>query len=149
MKKLNECRMFLHAVTLSDIVSADGEEITIYAWNGTQEDRGVSQYQWPQTQKSLPNEHWEQWRSAIGKLFLLRHTGRTLKERLLLEWNEDEGEPKTWKWYICKAVPMHGDPRLTRVRARRMYVTVPIRRMPVVVIDADQSATIIRSPTMV
>ena len=38
---------------------------------------------------------------------------------------------------------MHGDPRLTRARARRMYVRVPIRRMPVVVIDADQSAIII------
>ena len=46
-------------------------------------------------------------------------------------------------------VPMHGNPRLTRAHARRMYVTVPIRRMPVVVIDADQSATIIWSPTMV
>ena len=47
LKKLNECRMFLHAVTLSDIVSADGHEITINAWNGTPEDRGGSKYQWP------------------------------------------------------------------------------------------------------
>jgi hypothetical protein len=29
LKQLNECRMFLHAVTLSDIVSANGQEITI------------------------------------------------------------------------------------------------------------------------
>ena len=100
LKNLNECRMFLHAVTLSDIASADGEEITSHAWNGIREDRGIPQYQWPRTQKSLPKEHWKHWRSTIGQLFLSRHTGRTLKDRLL-EWNE--GEPRSWKWYICKA----------------------------------------------
>jgi hypothetical protein len=45
LKELNECRMFLHAVTLSDIVSADGLQITINAWNQSQDERGESQYQ--------------------------------------------------------------------------------------------------------
>ena len=40
-------------------------------------------------------------------------------------------------------VTMHGNPRLTRARARRMYVRVPIRRMPVVVINAVRLAIII------
>ena len=46
-------------------------------------------------------------------------------------------------------VPMHDDPRLTRGRARRIAVRVPIRRMPVIVIDADRLAIIIRSRIMV
>ena len=45
---------------------------------------------------------------------------------------------------------MHDDPGLTRARARRIVVRVPIQRMPVLVIDADRSAIIlIRLPTMV
>jgi hypothetical protein len=35
LKQINECRMFLHAVTLSDIVTANGKEITLHSWNGT------------------------------------------------------------------------------------------------------------------
>jgi hypothetical protein len=34
MELKNECRMFLHAVTLSDIVTADGWEISMNTWNG-------------------------------------------------------------------------------------------------------------------
>ena len=38
---------------------------------------------------------------------------------------------------------MHGDPRLTRVYARRIDARVPIWRMPVVVVYANQLAIII------
>jgi hypothetical protein len=98
LKELNECRMFLHAVTLSDIASADGCQISINAWNGSQDNRGGSQYQWPRTQKVLPSKHWEQWWCVTKKVFLLRCTPRSLKEQLLT-WNK--GAPSKWKWYFC------------------------------------------------
>ena len=100
LKELNECRMFLHAVTLSDIVSADGYKITINAWNGIREDRGGSKYQWPRTQQILPTKHWEQWRRILEQIFLSRGTPRGLTEHLL-EWTD--GAPSHWKWYFCPA----------------------------------------------
>jgi hypothetical protein len=98
LKELNKCRMSVHVVTLSDIVSADGWEITINAWKGIREERGGSQYEWPRTQLSLSIEHWEQWRRALKKAFLSRPTTRSLKEQLL-EWID--GVPTYWKWYFC------------------------------------------------
>jgi hypothetical protein len=100
LKQLNECRMYLHAVTLSDISTADGLEITLGAWNGIQEDRGVSQCQWPRIQTALPTAQWKQWRTAIDKVFMLYGTLRVLQEPLL-DWNNDG--PNYWKWYFCPA----------------------------------------------
>ena len=94
LKELNECRMSVHAVTLSDIVSADGWEITINAWSGTREERGGSRYKWPRIQ-SLSVEHWNLWRRVLEKVFLSRATQRSLKEQLL-EWID--GAPTHWKW---------------------------------------------------
>lgn len=34
LKWLNVCRMYLHAVTLSDIVTADGVRVSEDAWSG-------------------------------------------------------------------------------------------------------------------
>jgi hypothetical protein len=96
LKELNECRMFLHAVMLSDIASADGCQIAINAWNGSQDDSGGSQYQWTHTQKALPSKHCEQGRRIIEHLFLLRGTPHSLKEQLLTKNN---GAPS--KWNFC------------------------------------------------
>jgi hypothetical protein len=98
LKELNECRMFLHVVTLSDIVSADGLQITMNAWNGSQDERGKSQYQWPRIQHALPNQQWEQWRRIIDRVFVLHGTPRSLREPLL-SWHK--GAPVRWKWYFA------------------------------------------------
>jgi hypothetical protein len=79
--------MSVHAVSLSNIVSADGWEITINAWKGAQEEQGGSQYEFPRTQSSLSIQHWEQWRRALEKAFLSCATARSLKEQLL-EWTD-------------------------------------------------------------
>jgi hypothetical protein len=68
LKQLNEYIMFLNSVNLSDIVSADGSEITINTWEGHKKDRDGLQYQWPRrTQRALPEEHWKLWRHTIKK----------------------------------------------------------------------------------
>jgi hypothetical protein len=100
LKELNECRMFLHTLTLSDIVTADGLEISMNAWNGVQDDRGESQYQWPRIQNRLPDEHWKQWRRVLDNAFVSNGTERGLREPLL-EWYD--GAPIHWKWYFCPA----------------------------------------------
>ncbi|CAJ1944015.1 unnamed protein product [Cylindrotheca closterium] len=50
LKWLNWCRIFLHAVTLSDILNADGTAITLKAWKGlradSRSDRSFSQLDW-------------------------------------------------------------------------------------------------------
>jgi hypothetical protein len=97
LKELNECRMFLHAVTLADIASADGLEISLNAWNGIKDDSGESQYQWPRTQKSLSIKHWKQWRKVIAKAFVSPGTQRELTDHLLA-WCD--GKPSKWKWYL-------------------------------------------------
>jgi hypothetical protein len=78
LKQLNECRMFLHAVTLSDIVSANGQEITINSWEGRQEELGQSRYTWPRIQRRLPDPHWKLWRRALQRTVLSRNTSRHL-----------------------------------------------------------------------
>jgi hypothetical protein len=97
LKELNKCRMFLNAITLADIVNADGLDITINAWNGLPEDRGGSQYQWPRHPKNLPEKHWKRWRRVITKDFLAGHS-RRLKEPLL-SW--EDNTPRHWKWFYC------------------------------------------------
>jgi hypothetical protein len=99
LKKLNECRMFLNAVTISDIATANGKELALHAWNGTREDRGPSTYQWPRIQDSLLQEHWKQWQRAIASVFLLHDHSRVL-DTPLLEWNT--GELRQWKWHFSQ-----------------------------------------------
>ena len=96
LKQLNKCRMFLHAVTLSDIVTIDGKEITINSQNGIKDDHGPL-YQWPCTRPSLSIEHWNQWRRVLGEVFLISGNSRVLNKPLL-EWKN--GAPTKWKWYL-------------------------------------------------
>jgi hypothetical protein len=100
LKELNECRMLLHALTLSDIVTADGREISMNAWNGRKDEKDGKLHEWPRTQRGLPEEHWKQWRRVLDNSFLSNRDARGLKE-VLLDWHD--GTPRNWKWYFCSA----------------------------------------------
>ncbi|CAJ1946957.1 unnamed protein product [Cylindrotheca closterium] len=56
LKWLNWCRIFLHAVTLSNIVNAEGTAITLNAWKGIRADYRADRYQWPCTAR--PSNQW-------------------------------------------------------------------------------------------
>jgi hypothetical protein len=71
LRKLNECRMFLHTVCLSEIVTADGERIDEWAWNGKKKTQSLNQYQWPRMQTKLSNAHWTLWRQGLKRCFLI------------------------------------------------------------------------------
>jgi hypothetical protein len=74
--------MFLRAVTLSDVVTADGWNITIPAWEGQQDETVNSTYQWPRTQKTLSAKHWKLWRSTLEKTVVSGNV-RRLQTQLL------------------------------------------------------------------
>ncbi len=69
LRWLNWCRMHLHAVTLSDLATADGHWITEASWNGIRDPTRSSKYIWPRTAKP-PRPHWLLWRAALSLCFL-------------------------------------------------------------------------------
>jgi hypothetical protein len=70
MHKLNHCRLFLQATTLSDICNGAGTEILREALIGTDSLPGSSStWLWPR-QPSPPSTSWSLWRKALRKHFL-------------------------------------------------------------------------------
>ena len=59
LKQLCECQMFLKALSVVDLAIASGDQLTRKAAIGEYDPDQGSNYQWPQTQKSLPASHWE------------------------------------------------------------------------------------------
>lgn len=94
LRWLNWCRIHLQAVTVSDIVTADGNAVTADAWNGKRFSCRRPRFQWPQSCR--PSEkHWDLWRSWISKTLLLSgSTSRQLRQPLG-PWVDDLSE---WDW---------------------------------------------------
>ena len=65
-KKLNACRIWMHAITMSDIVNIAGNKIQDEYWKGTQQI--ISTLIWPK-QMYPPTEWWTLWRSAIKMVY--------------------------------------------------------------------------------
>eukprot|EP00957_Ditylum_brightwellii_P062990 4780208-Ditylum_brightwellii.AAC.1 len=64
---LNRCRLFLQAVTLSDITSGDGRRILEYYLQGFSA-HTTTPYDWPY-QGPLTPKYWKIWREAILTTF--------------------------------------------------------------------------------
>jgi hypothetical protein len=45
--QLNKCRMFLKAITVADITTADGKFVTSNTWAGTQDNQQCHDFLWP------------------------------------------------------------------------------------------------------
>ena len=65
LKMLNQCRMFLHAITLADVTSANGQEITEQAWNGQPLDNVTHAIPFPRNPSQLSASHWTLWQQAL------------------------------------------------------------------------------------
>jgi hypothetical protein len=97
LKILNTCRQFLRAVFLSDLASADGKQIELWAWTGQQSCEKQSHLQWPCQPPSLPASYWTLWQQALTTCFVLPHaTLRKLRVNIGL-WKTDI--LRRWKWY--------------------------------------------------
>ena len=78
LKRFNCCRMYLQAMTLSDITTGDGNYISDEAWNGNLDPSRISQYSWPVTGDPY-HEDWSLWKKALR---LLCSAQKTLQQPL-------------------------------------------------------------------
>jgi hypothetical protein len=75
LQVLNECRRFLQATMVADLVQANGAQLCKDAWWGRWNDSRRSSNQWPRNERPA-NKHWNLWRRALTSSLSL---GRTQK----------------------------------------------------------------------
>jgi hypothetical protein len=97
LRILNECRLYLRIVTLSDICTVDGTRILEEFFRGIIPTHHRSEFLWPRSPPALPPNHWALWKRALLQsfmnparphhLFLRRHLG---------SWTN---EAPNWPWF--------------------------------------------------
>jgi hypothetical protein len=92
---LNVCRMYLHASTLSDLVTADGIFITTQAWHGHRKKSRRSPYNWPRTARP-PQAVWQVWQQALTNTILIPHQQQLRLRHAIQTWTDDES---LWNWF--------------------------------------------------
>jgi hypothetical protein len=92
---LNVCRMYLHAVTILDISTADGLFITNPAWSGMRNTTQHSKYQWPRTH--IPgNSTWQLWQEALEKAVVVPQATDLRIHFAIGHWIMDTSD---WQWF--------------------------------------------------
>lgn len=94
---LNRCPLYLWAVTLSDISTADEGSITYNAYHGKYQ-TPLRSLGWPRRPPSLPLANWLLWRRALDKCFIRPHSTTRLLKNHLGAWLPDI--LPLWKWYF-------------------------------------------------
>jgi hypothetical protein len=95
---LSECRMWLKAITVANITTADGRTITLNSWNGTGDQHQCNNFLWPRLQTKLGYNHWIIWRSALSECLLMGTSVNDHHLRLLLgTWTKQVSS--AWPWY--------------------------------------------------
>ena len=93
---VNECRLFLQAVTLADICDLEGTSVSWNAYHGIRADQFLHAYEWPRQPPRLPPSYWDTWRQVLDTHFLQGGETRHLKQPLG-KWRIDPS--RHWKWY--------------------------------------------------
>lgn len=100
---LSQCRMFLKATTLADIVIVDGKAIMSWALDGKASNTIRPHIQWPRQPPCLSTQHWRLWKVALEKTFLppYRSPNSRALSRPLLAWDASKiSLHKVWPcWY--------------------------------------------------
>ena len=99
LRSINRCRIFLKALTIADITSADGKTIRKNVWEGKANvDKHLArhQLQWPQ-QRQPSRTDWQHWRAALKSL-LTPYTATKYLRSPLGPWQESEYN--NWKWFL-------------------------------------------------
>ena len=68
LKMLNEMRMFLKVITVANITTADGVEITPEAWQGIPNEVTGSLYEWRRATRKLTKEYCTLWQEALKRI---------------------------------------------------------------------------------
>ena len=69
LKLLNEVRNWLKAVTLADVVTADGRTFLPGIKRGERSSQQLHNYSWPRQPDRLTKAHWDIWEEALNKCF--------------------------------------------------------------------------------
>jgi hypothetical protein len=93
---LNQCRTFLHAVTLSDLCTADLLEISWDALYGKTNTR-PRKNGWPRMPPQLSNSHWQIWQKALTRCFLNPASQRRTLQVDLGTWLPTART--SWEWF--------------------------------------------------
>ena len=92
--QLNLCRMYLQAITLADITTADGRYLEHAAWHGTHFRN--SPHEWPRPGK--PSQAcWNIWRVALRQCFLPLYSHSLKLTNPLGEWHSPTND--SWEWW--------------------------------------------------
>ena len=85
LPRLNRCRMYLNVCSLAEITTADGQYITLDAWNGQRASVATNKYTWP-NQGRPSNDSWRLFREALTTAFGVHPITRKLAQPLN-HWN--------------------------------------------------------------
>jgi len=99
LKKLNNCRTYLQAWTLSDIVDGSGTKITSKAFSGRLDGSRISTSKWKKVRRPVET-HWEVWRKYLNLIYCTGSSARTLTQPLTHWINEPS---QTWLWYFDRS----------------------------------------------
>ena len=101
--RINRCRIFLQATTVSDITSADGTRITEYAWTPQQKKSVTnprrSKHDWPRQPRPGPKA-WKAWKGALQRHLSSKGKGQTLRQPLGPWVVSPTISRQHWEWYI-------------------------------------------------
>jgi hypothetical protein len=99
LTQLNRCRLYLQAITLAGIVSADGQCMIPDVLAGIPLSDRKSTIQWPNQQRPPPKD-WTVWSSALKSLQPRNKLVKPLGEWLV------SGTHQSWFWYIDPVLPI-------------------------------------------
>jgi len=129
LKLLNECRTYLHIITVSDVVNGDGVALCPMAMDGRRNMGRKSIYQWKEMKK--PSQvQWFKWREALKETLCASSKYSTLVNRLGKWINTDQHQ---WYWWFHEETGRlyHKVGNLYRVyrpsSRRTMHLKQPIR----------------------
>jgi len=97
LRVLNQCRMFLKAITLADLVTLDGTRILPTAYAGRPRSDCIHQCRWPRTPPALPATHWNLWKQALTKCFLAPGSKTLQLHKPLGQWKQESLQSWTWQ----------------------------------------------------
>ncbi|MGL5936611.1 MAG: hypothetical protein ACRCZI_13435, partial [Cetobacterium sp.] len=97
LKLLNEVRNWLKAVTLADVVTADGRTFLPGIKRGERSSQQLHNYSWPRQPDRLTKAHWDIWEEALNKCF----GGHLEPDRLLHPLGMWKTAAKgQWEWMV-------------------------------------------------
>jgi len=129
LRTLNECRMYLRVITISDVVDGDGTHLCPMAIEGQRDEGKTSKFKWPSTKKTNISA-WYVWKDALKQTLCISSTHTKLLTTLGVWANTAHHE---WHWhhhegtgYLYHKVDKHY--RVYRPSSRRsMHLRKPVR----------------------